>query len=160
FLREYAVGMTVERLVWLNKKAPLNLPNVTIRPGLARRANRNPAYVPARGWPPGTAIQPGAENLPDARWRMKLVQDDRPEADRPVTARAPVLPPGLDPVADPLTTYRAVGAAHAKMALDGPSPLRQVVARTNYGLVSFATDGPGLRLTHTLISADVKRVPD
>lgn len=164
-LREYASGMTVERLVWLDDKAQLDVPGVPVRPGLVARANRNPAYVPTLGWPAGTAIKPGPPdqptlNHPDARWRMCLIADKRPEPDRPPNARAPVIPAGLDPTTDPLATYRAVAVAHSQMALEGPPPLRQAVFRSNIGLVLFAADGEKLVLTHRLMSADVKQIPE
>jgi len=136
FLQALAsTGVLMERLGWETRrddrvKVP---PGVVVKPALRFRLGENPVIVPTTGWPKGTT-----NSETDWSWRMEIVEDRRPDAERPKGARpADLVPgqPGVD-VADDVDGYRKVAARHVAQ-LDRMSFGRRLVFASNVGRVSF-----------------------
>lgn len=142
-----------ERLGWQkNDPPPLSLPDGTrLAPPVRARLKEEPLFLPTRRWPVGT--KRGA--LPDAAWRMDLVRDERPEAERAQEASFASLPaiPEFDASSTDAIrgSYRQIAARHAGLA----SKLRftrGVIYQSNLGLVRFEKDGETLVAFHDLYS--------
>jgi len=154
-LQRYEQGLNPELLAWSDASS-IQLPDgAKIDPGRRARMRRSPALVTSRGWPAGSAIPAGKE--PTWRWRIKLVRDERSEAELPVDIpRLPLFAgPDLIPEAASthLAAYRAISARHQTAALTHSFFLmRQMVFTTNIGLVDILSDGAALAVRHTLLS--------
>jgi hypothetical protein len=146
--RAERIGIPVERLAWADSDTdPVQLPATPVAPSLRARLNKSPVLIPTHVWPVGTALNPA----PEWRWRMKLLMDVRPDAERP----EPVQPDALEgPVTadDPFESYRRVARRHVgqlRKDLFG----RQLVFGTNIGRVTFHELPSGsLMLRHDLLS--------
>ncbi|MGH1488510.1 MAG: hypothetical protein ACRBK7_03815 [Acidimicrobiales bacterium] len=133
------LGHPAERLGWSSSdKTPL-APQAP--PGIAARAARSPALLPAKGWPEGTTLR----DDPDWTWRMDLVADTRLESERPPSIRLPALPvTDLDEPnpADPISSYYALAATHQQQTTRQFSHLRRLVFPTAIGIVTFPKPDP------------------
>jgi hypothetical protein len=137
------LGQPAERLAW--EKGSGEQPGVPTAPtqlpfGLATRAKRSPALLPARGWPADT-VDPTAP--PDWKWRLKLAADERSELDRPDSIRLPGIPandlhdPEGPAITEPLTTYLELAESHQAQTKRQFTHLRRLVFPTAIGVVTF-----------------------
>lgn len=148
------LGMPAERLAWKKASDVLVPPSLEhVPPGLAARMRRDPAMVPAQGWAFGTDYKQadGADVLPDWRWRIKLLTDERPEIQRPPGVQLPVPGPDLDP-ADPIDGYFKIAARHQLHAATQQDHLRRLVFNVGIGLIRFGGDSTSRTVTHTILS--------
>ncbi len=69
-----------ERLVWKEDfPVPISLdPQAKLAPAVKDRLSGSPLRLPSRRWPPGTRVK----IRPDFTWRIDLVRDERPDAER------------------------------------------------------------------------------
>ncbi|HEY3410924.1 MAG TPA: hypothetical protein VGK53_22385 [Propionicimonas sp.] len=155
----------VERLGWTRPDADLvKLPTGRTEADLVAvtRAKllRSPVLLPTHGWLDDNV--PGEDNeeltsrlnpdhLPEWRWRVSPLLDERLDAERP----APIRPMPLDDalietqLADPATAFpamQAVAARHQR-ALDHMRNTRQMMFRSNFGICRFETTGDSAPLT-------------
>jgi hypothetical protein len=130
-----AHNFAAERLGWDQRADDLlRLPTGKVaRPGLRDRLRRSPVLLPTEGWPDGTVINP--LRPPDWSWRLEVVRDLRPDAERPEPARPSPLVPPVD-VTPGLDGYRRAAVRHAKQ-LDNLNHARQILFASNIGVVGF-----------------------
>jgi hypothetical protein len=155
----------VERMVWKEHfPAPLALPEGARLPLPVRgRLGRDPVLLPSGNWPAGTR----AAQRPDVAWRLDVVRDERPDAERPEFVRPAGPPPEVD-VDDLPGSYRRIAARHAAQ-LAKVRLTRGVVYQINLGQVRFERDGGVLVACQDLYShppgkheaalIDVYRIP-
>ena len=150
-LQRYQQGVSAERLAW-REGAPIQLPaGAKIGPGRRARLQRSPALVPSRGWPSGTTLPD--DKPPDWRWRLKVIRDQRPNADLPEFLRQHTLQDEFNP-GHPIDSYRKVAAEHGRTALNSHfTNLRQMVFVNNIGLVKGSMEDGTLTISQTLLSA-------
>ena len=114
--------------------------------------NRSPSLIPAEGWPAGTSFP--SDKPPDWRWRLTVQRDPRPETALPTALRQQLLGTSdeLDE-SDALPGYRAIATRHQIAAGTRFEFLRQMVFKSNIGIVRLTKDASGsIVLRHTLIS--------
>ena len=141
-------GLPCERIGWDAEHGVVLPGGASIRPGRRGRMLRKPSILPAQGWPAGTTVS----KPPDWRWRAEVVRDERPRTALPAGApEVPVLTWVGTP--DTLAAYTDIAVKHAHLAAAPKDPLRLMVFRNNYGLVSFVRDGSDYRVSHTLLSS-------
>lgn len=153
FMHRFLQGLSPERLAW-NEEAPIEVPaGARFGPGLRARMRRKPALVSSRGWPAGTTIQ--ADKLPDWRWRLTVLRDERKNSELPLPLQQPFLTvtDELGP-ANAFQAYQAAASRHAQTALTHFSHLRLMVFVPNLGLVQVSTSNGALVARHTLLSQD------
>lgn len=141
------LGHPAERLAWNEPDETPVAPQPP--PGIAHRAGGTPALLPSKGWPEGTELRTdvnGQPLAPDWTWRLGLVVDERPEADRPESVRLPELPTTVDlddeDPADPIGSYFALATVHQKQTTQRFSHLRRLVFPPAIGVVTFPKPDP------------------
>jgi hypothetical protein len=144
-------GLPFERLGWAGKSSIAVPDGKPISPARRTRLRRTPGLLPARGWPAGTTIP--ADKPPDWRWRLTVLRDTTPRAQRVTPGEPQPALPAFNG-ADPLATYDAVAGVHAQLALSPTELLRTFVFRTNVGLIRFEPEGADTRVVHELWSVD------
>jgi hypothetical protein len=148
-VRAQRFGFPGERLAW-KAKEPLNIPDgTTIAPGLRGRLRRAPVLVPADHWKPGITVK--ADRPPDWRWRMDIIADVRPNAQRADVAPHPPLGADID-TSDAIPGYFRTVSRHGIAALSHFDHMRQIVFPNNFGLVSFPDDAGTRVVRHELWS--------
>ena len=152
FLQGLETELRIGRLAWDGASSIVVPPDAFVSPGRRSRLLRSPALVPAEGWPASTSIP--ADKQPDWTWRLRLVRDVRPEFEMPTNLRQALLPETDElKESDALTTYRAVAARHQTAAITRFDYVRQVVFKSNFGLVALSRSAPNaVVLRHTLMS--------
>jgi hypothetical protein len=89
--------------------------------------------------------------LPDWRWRLDLVVDQRPDADRPIGVQLPPPGPDIDP-ADPLTGYYQAAGRHQVKSAENYSHLRRLIFPAAIGVVTFPEIAGERHVRHVLLS--------
>jgi hypothetical protein len=146
-------GYPFDTLVWRSPdpaQPPLDLPNLPSR-GLRRRLMRSPVLLPTGGWPEGTQTPVP----PDAAWRLILLKDPRPDADRPEPVRADALAADFD-TANPLGSengYAALARRHAT-AVRRHVNTRQIAIYNKIARLTFRHEDTRLVARSELISID------
>ncbi|SFS14098.1 hypothetical protein SAMN04487846_2847 [Microbacterium sp. cf046] len=150
-------NLGTERLAWAEPKddmvvLPDGLGTDALTPGLRAKLARTPVLVPSWGWPDETPEnQPAVDatettrlnpaQLPDWRWRLTPLLDQRPDELRP----EPMRPLALDEeqieaqLSDPerlIDAYQAIAVRH-QHALGHLRNARQILFRSNFGLCRF-----------------------
>jgi hypothetical protein len=165
WLNQWMFGSGFEGLAWkeharIERRAGAEAISLT-RFG---RMREKPALVPAFGWPAGWEIGPG--DGPDAAWRMEMVRDMRPDAERagPFSDAAEQLKPDIDAahlLPRGIERSRAAARVHNKARSLEFAPLREVVFTNNVGIVTFELRPDGIvRAVHTLLSTDQNGYPE
>jgi hypothetical protein len=151
------IGMPAERLAWKKAEDVLVPPSLNeVPPGLLARMRHSPALLPAKGWPIGTDFKQKDDKdvVPDWRWRMDLLVDQRPDGDRPVGVQPPPPGPDIDP-SNPgtlMSNYFQAAARHQQMVADHKSHLRRLVFPAGIGLVTFPEIGGTRHVRHVVLS--------
>jgi hypothetical protein len=140
-------GIGAERLGWKDKPAnPIILPaGVTdsdVPRALRARLKREPVMVPTSGWPAGSSVNPAQP--PDWSWHVAPVLDLRPDGAGPGTRPLAAQPLAIDTptvlrqLAEPrsVDAFQALAARHQR-ALETLRNSRQILFRSNFGLVRF-----------------------
>jgi hypothetical protein len=113
---------------------------------------REPVLLPTVGWPEGTKEKDSVP--PDWAWRMNVLRDERPDAQRPKACQAELLfsdDPNRDITLGP-DGYRQASIRH-RSQLDKLNHSRSITWATNVGLVRFESPAPGkLFAIHDLYS--------
>jgi hypothetical protein len=147
------IGIT--RLGWnSHSPPPLSLPpdNEGVMPALRPKLESSPVLIPATGWPETAALN----RPPDWRWRAHVVFDERPDAERPETARPAPLPPGTD--AATVEGYRQLVARHVKQ-FKSSTHGRQILMANNLGRIRFEQTPEALHAVQELFTVHPK-APD
>jgi hypothetical protein len=149
-----------ERMGWLRKPSdPIVLGEGKTEKDIPReyraKLKREPTLLPTLGWPDDTTINPAQR--PDWSWRAEPVFDLRAEGDRP-------LPIQVRTFEDPLAVeaaltetggprsiegYQAV-ATRQQYSLDTLKNSRQILFRSNFGLVRFERRDGVLHAVHEM----------
>lgn len=156
-----------ERLGWTTRPTdPVKLAagqtGADIPRALRARLRAEPTLLPTHGWPEGAQLDPAKP--PDWQWRIDPVLDLRPDAERPASGwptgtQVPVLDkPALNAAlaaADPARTLQAYQAlaAHQQGALTTLRNTRQVLFRSNFGVLRFEGSGDTLHAVHEIYTA-------
>ena len=139
-------AIPAERLVWFDSTpAPITPPQGgRFTPAVRDRISREPVTVPSAHWPAGTTM-----TTPDACWRLDMVRDARPDAQRELFVRP-----------DPLPTFDTakleesaakIASAHAAHLRSGKLRFsRGALYESNVGLVRFELEGTDLVACHDL----------
>jgi hypothetical protein len=92
---------------------------------------------------------------PDWRWRLDLLRDPRPDAERPSVLTPPgTMSADFDP-ADPIDGYMRLAGRHAIAAAQHFDHVRQMVFPNNIGVVRFPRDEEDRRtVRHEIVSED------
>jgi hypothetical protein len=142
----------VGRVAW--KKSVANLLDIpsgaNVPPRHREKLEQSPVLLSTDAWPPGTREK--TDLPPDWAWRVHIIRDGRPDAQRPEPTRPQPLIPGdagAD-IAPILEGYRRVAHRHSKQ-LDNLNHDRQMMFASNLGVIRFerATQGPTPVLTAT-----------
>lgn len=152
-LQQVASAISVSRMAWTGPSS-LVVPSPSIvSPGRRGRLVRTPSLIPAAGWPAGTAFP--QDKPPDWRWRVTVQRDARHEAELPTSLRQPLFTAAQEfSPATVLEGYRRVAARHQHATQTRYEHLRQLVFKSNIGIVRVLRDNDGtLRLRHSLYSA-------
>ena len=85
----------VERVAWRQAEpTPVRLPQgLTVAPALRTRLHHEPVLVGNHAWPPGTCTT----RTPDWSWRLRVLADQRTDAERPELVRPQEFGPDVDP---------------------------------------------------------------
>jgi hypothetical protein len=165
------VKLGIERVGWdLPQDDLVILPEgmtpIDLPPALRSRLQDTPVTIPTWGWPDRNPRDRPAElakishindrRPPDWVWRIRPLLDTRPDAQRPPSMR----PLALDDAAidaqvqgaNPLTAYVSVAARH-QGAVEKLKNSRQMLFRSNFGLVRFERRAGQLIAIHELITA-------
>jgi len=159
-LRQNAMLQRVEteytgaRLAWTGESSLTVPTGQFVSPGRRSRMKRSPSLLPADGWPAGTAF-PG-DKPPDWRWRLTVQRDPRPESAMPTALRQQLFAPADElNESNALAGYRAIATRHQTAAATRFEFLRQMVFKSNIGLVRLTKDASNnIVLRHTLVSED------
>jgi hypothetical protein len=151
-----------ERLGWTTRPshpvvlAPGKTENDIAR-ALRAKLRHEPTLVPTYGWPAGTTIDPSQP--PDWQWRVEPLFDvradaERPPAEQPLPIDAAAVAAQLDGPIAPLAIrgYQAIAASHQR-ALEIMRNSRQILFRSNVGVVRFEKRGGVLHAIHEAYSA-------
>ena len=154
-------GYPYDVLVWRNPTAapvePAGLPSR----GLRRRLMRSPVLLPTKGWPDPWPTGTTVKTPPDAAWRLRLLEDIRPESDptRPEAIAQPPLAADFD-AGDPMGTngYPALAKRHA-LAVRKHANTRRIAIYNKIARLTFRHDlipplGPRLVARSELWSLD------
>ncbi|MGH8718978.1 MAG: hypothetical protein ACREV0_08580 [Burkholderiales bacterium] len=122
-------------------------------PALRKKLAHSPMLVPTFGFPAGTTVAP--DKLPDWSWRLVPLIDQRPDGERPKAGRPRPLAPNDEHIESVLTTgansgaelaaYQSVAQRHQDQ-FDRMRHSRQILFRSNFGLVRFERDAAGAPL--------------
>jgi len=136
-----------ERMGWLRRPSdPIVLPPGTDAGDIPReyrgKLKQEPTLLPTLGWPDDTTINPAQR--PDWSWRVEPIFDLRADDARPPpiralefedTAAVEAALAAADPK-DAIAGYQAV-AARQQYSLESLKNSRQILFRSNFGLVRF-----------------------
>jgi hypothetical protein len=174
----------IERLGWDRPDddlviLPTGLGALDLTPGIRASLRSTPVTLPTWGWPdengPSEPFDPAKlsrlnpSRPPDWRWRIMPLLDERsdfdPEHPDPQARPAPISPLPLDNHAIDqaledfddheamLKAYAAIGARHQR-SLDHLRNARQILFRSNFGLLRFASHADGrLDAVHEVYTA-------
>lgn len=152
-----------ERLAWSKKPAnAMRLPpgksQADIPRALRAKLRIEPVMVPTHGWPKGTTVDPAAP--PDWSWRVEPIFDTRADDARPPAIRP--LPFSDAAAVDAALTesnapraiegYQALAARH-QYALETMRNARQILFRSNFGVVRFERRAGVLHTIHEMYTA-------
>jgi hypothetical protein len=163
------VNIGAERLAWNRKQnQPILLdPGSTeedIPRALRGKLNHEPVLVPTYGWPKGSTVNPATP--PDWQWRVEPVIDLRPDAERPEAARPlEIDKDGLNAVLavsnSPRTidAYQQMAARHQR-TLQLLRNSRQILFRSNFGVLRFERPGGVLQAVNEIYTAVPKTATD
>jgi hypothetical protein len=133
----------VERVAWrLAEPTPVRLPQgLTLAPALRTRLHHEPVLLGNHAWPSGTCTT----RTPDWSWRLRVLADQRPDAERPELIRPQDFGPDVDPQHAPdrtaaLAAYRRIAVRHVE-AMDKMDFSRKSVFPSNIGEINLQ---PGL----------------
>ena len=167
----------IERIGWDKPQdgmvlLPDGVNEAALVPALRARLRETPVMVPTSGWPDeneGDADDPAKKTRlnpavpPDWRWRVKALVDERKDSDRPKPAQplaidvaaidALLTTSETNPVAGQAAQAYLLLAARHQDAIEKTKNSRQILFRSNFGLVRFEHDGTKLVAVHELISA-------
>jgi hypothetical protein len=155
-------GIGSERLGWLKKPAnPVVLPAGKSAKDIARalraKMKQEPTLLPTFAWPVGSSVSSAA--LPDWSWRIEPLFDLRADALRPAAVRtlaidaATVAAQLAQPNApQAIDAYQAVSAQH-QFSMQNMSSSRQILFRSNFGLVRFERRAGVLTAIHEMYTA-------
>jgi hypothetical protein len=158
-----------ERLAWNRKQdQPIALaPGSTeadIPRALRGKLNHEPVLIPTYGWPAGSTVNPATP--PDWQWRAEPVIDQRPDAERPEAARPLAIDKdtlnGILAVSNSPRTieaYQQIAARHQR-TLETLRHSRQILFRSNFGVLRFERPGGVLQAVHEIYTAVPKRPTD
>ena len=151
-----------ERMGWdVRPVNPIMLPAGKTEKDIPRelraRLRAQPTLLPTYGWPQGSVISPAA--LPDWSWRVEPMFDVRPDAARPraiqpleidvagagARLEEPHAPHALD-------AYQTAAARHQR-AVETLRNSRQILFRSNFGLVRFEERDAVLHAVHEMYTA-------
>jgi hypothetical protein len=114
---------------------PAGTPN---QPAYRIRLRKEPVLLPTHGWPAGSSVN----QVPDWLWRLQLLGDERPEAERPSKIRVQPITPDVDPsTGDASAAYRKVLVRQVDVFKKNIA--RRVEWDNNIGIIKFTTDGTG-----------------
>ena len=130
-----------KRLGWnVANPTPLTFPpNSEIAASLLSRLRHEPVLIPGEGWPDGTVTN----RSPDFQWRARPLFDERPDSERPDSAKVDPFNPENTDVTPNLDGYRKVLVRHAKQ-LTQLLNSRQILFANNLGRVRFEQQGETL----------------
>jgi hypothetical protein len=149
-----------ERMGWLRRPAnPIVLPSGTDAGDIPReyrgKLKQEPTLLPTLGWPDDTTINPAQR--PDWSWRVEPIFDLRADDARPPpiralefedTAAVEAALAAADPK-DAIVGYQAV-AARQQYSLESLKNSRQILFRSNFGLVRFERRAGVLHAIHEM----------
>jgi len=95
---------------------------------------REPVLIPGEGWPDGTVTN----RTPDFQWRAKPLFDERPDSERPESAKVDPFNPENTDVTPNLDGYRQVLVRHAKQ-LTQLLNSRHILFANNIGTTGHVT---------------------
>jgi len=144
-------GYPFDLLVWRDPvNPPVSAPSLPPR-GLRRRLLKRPVLLPARGWPADTD-----ETIPpDFAWRLRLLEDTRPDLDRPEPVRAEPLLAEFA-TGDPLDSehgYAALARRHAA-SVRKHANTRRIAIYNKVARLTFRHDDSRLVVRSELFSID------
>jgi hypothetical protein len=157
-LRQNAMLQRVEteysgsRLAWTGPSSLVVPAGQFVSPVRRSCSNGSPSLLAAEGWPAGTAFP--SDKPPDWRWRLTVQRDPRPETTLPTALRQQLFAASdeLDE-SNALPGYHTIAVRHQTAAATRFEFLRQMVFKSNIGIVRLTKDASGnLVLSHTLIS--------
>jgi hypothetical protein len=167
FLQQFVrAGLGVERIGWNRPEddlvlLPAGKTETDLTPVMRSRLRTTPVMIPTWGWlvdaRSGVASRLNPARPPDWRWRIKPLRDERSDAERP----EPIRPLELDDDAiesdldDPdkaLSAYAAIATRH-QHALGHMRNARQILFRSNFGLVRFVSDDGRIDAVHEVYTA-------
>jgi hypothetical protein len=147
-------NLRAERLGWFNHKInpdPLTFPDESKVSFLNDKLKKSPVIIPVNGWPDGTKF--GRD--PDWAWRIENILDYRKEDERPSATR-------MDPLEetdDVMKNLQKIASRHITQAKK-VNYTRQILFKSNLGLVSFEKPGDGvLQVIHALYAAPLDGTP-
>lgn len=161
-------GLGAQRMGWLRKPSnPILLEAGKSEKDIPReyraKLKQEPTLLPTLGWPDDTTINPAQR--PDWSWRAEPIFDVRPDVDRP---KAIQLLKFNDPLAVEAALTQAGGpraiegyqavAARQQYSLETLKNSRQILFRSNFGLVRFERREGVLHAIHEMYTA--ARVPN
>jgi hypothetical protein len=149
-----------QRMGWLRKPSnPIVLPSGTDAGEIPReyrgKLKQEPTLLPTLGWPDDTTINPAQR--PDWSWRVEPIfdlraDDARPPPIRPLPFEDAAAVEAALAAADPkdaIAGYQAV-AARQQYSLESLKNSRQILFRSNFGLVRFERRGGVLHAIHEM----------
>jgi hypothetical protein len=152
-----------ERMLWLRKPAsPIVLGEGKTEADIPReyraKLRREPTLLPTLGWPQDTTINPAQR--PDQSWRAEPIFDVRPEEERPAPIQVRKFTEPLDVEASlteddgprAIAGYQAV-ATRQQYSLETLKNSRQILFRSNFGLVRFERREGVLHAVHEVYTA-------
>lgn len=153
-------GLGAERMGWLRKPSnPIVLEAGKSEKDIPReyraKLKQEPTLLPTLGWPDDTTINPAQR--PDWSWRAESIfdlraDDDRPKAIQPLAFTDPLaVEAALTEVggAHAIEGYQALAARH-QYALETLKNSRQILFRSNFGLVRFERRSGVLHAIHEM----------
>jgi hypothetical protein len=155
-------GLGAERMGWLRRPPnPVQLAAGKTEKDIARELRaklaQEPTLLPTLGWPDDTTVNPAQR--PDWSWRVDPIFDLRPD-----TARPPAIQPlaFTDPAAvetaltapggKAIEGYQAIAARH-QYAMETLKNARQILFRSNFGVVRFERRSGVLHAIHEMYTA-------
>ena len=151
-----------ERLGWNVKPAnPVLLPpgssEEDVPRALRAKLERAPVMIPTYGWPAGSTINPATP--PDWQWRVEPVIDLRPDVERPEAARPLAIDKNalngiLGTVTSPqmIEAFQTLAARHQR-SLETLRNSRQIMFRSNFGVLRFEREAGVLHAVHEIYTA-------
>jgi hypothetical protein len=158
-----------ERLAWNVKPPnPIMLPAGTtledVPRALRAKLQHEPVLIPTYGWPAGSTVNPATP--PDWQWRVEPVIDQRPDAQRPEAARPQTIDKAtLNAIlsnpnsSKTIEAYQLMAARHQR-TLQTLRHSRQILFRSNFGVLRFERTAGVLHAVHEIYTAVPKLATD